>query len=339
MKAWRIKDKEQLKLENIVAEVHKEHFVKVKVTYSAISGMDALLYKGDVVPNKYPITIGRQAVGMVTEVGENVTSLERGDRVVVDPYIFCDECTPCKDDNFTSCADIKAYGTNENGLLSDFCIVRCEDLFKLPDRISDKEAIFSGHIALALNIATKLNIEKGKHIAIMGASTVGLALAQIALYYQAIPIVVDSRQDRLNIAEKVGVYYCINATTDDVRKKMFSYTGGALATSVAHLVGSSSTIEQTLDSSAFGANIVIAGWSGSKVNIKANLQDVFNKQLHISAVTNGAKMISSAINMLANRTVVVNDLISSIVPFLDVAKALKEKIEYPHKDIKVLVKM
>ena len=56
-------------------------------------------------------------------------------------------------------------------------------------------------------------------------------------------------------------------------------------------------------------------------------------------VSNGAKMISSAINMLANKAVDPSPLISKEIAFADVADALKKEIEHPHRYIKVLVKM
>lgn len=316
-----------------------ENFVKVKIAYSALSDTDALIFSGEVVPPKYPITIGRQAVGMVTEVGEGVTHVARGDRVVIDPYVYCDLCSSCKDDRFTDCIDIKTYGTDEDGFLSDFALVRSEDIYELPDRISDEDAIFAGHIAYAMHIAGKLSLERGKYVAIMGATQVGLVLAQIALYYQAIPIVVDSRADRLALAESLGIYYCVNTTTDDARKKIFSFTGGSLAGSLVYFARTSLSLEQSLSCAGCGAKIVMACANGVKTEVTGNVIDIFTKQLSVCGITNGAKLIPIAINMLANKSVSVSKFISKVISFNEVGEALKEKMEYPNKHMKVLVKM
>jgi len=340
MKAWRIKAKGELVLEKLEPTAPKENFVKVKIIYSALSDMDELLYSGEVLPPQYPVTIGRQAVGMVVEVGESVTNVTRGDRVVIDPYVFCDSCIMCSEEGkYTDCLNLKEYGTDEDGFLSDFVIVRCEDLFKLPDRVSDEDAMFASHIATAMNIASKLSLEKGKHIAIMGGTIIGLVLAQIVLYYQAVPILVDARADRLERAESLGIYYCINSTVQDVQKKIFSLTGGSLADSAVHLVASQLPLEQTLASVSFGSKIILAGWSGAQTALPANIRSIVTKQIKVEGLTNGAKLIPSAINMIINKSVNVSSFVTKTVPFNDVETAIKEQIEFPQKELKVFVKM
>ncbi|MCL2848117.1 MAG: alcohol dehydrogenase catalytic domain-containing protein [Firmicutes bacterium] len=340
MKAWRIKAEGELVLEKLEPTAPKKSFVKVKIMYSALSDMDGLLYSGEVLPPQYPITIGRQAVGMVTEVGEGVTNVTRGDRVVIDPYVFCDSCVICNEkEKYTDCLCLKEYGTDEDGFLSDFVIVRCEDLFKLPDRVSDEDAMFASHIATAMNIASKLSLEKGKRIAIMGGTIIGLVLAQIVLYYQAVPILVDSRTDRLEIAESLGIYYCINSTVQDVQKKIFSLTGGSLADSVVHFTASQLSLEQSLSVASFGTKVILAGWSGAKNALYTNMSDIVTKQLKLVGLNNGAKLIPSAINMIANKSVNVSSFITKIIPFSDVETIIKEQMEFPQKEIKVLVKM
>ena len=264
MKAWRIFEPKKLEQVEIPHAPATGKNVKIKLSYSALSTSDRLVYTGQMTPKVYPLTIGRQGVGMVTEVGEEVTSFARGDRVVVDPYVFCEECGPCKDGRFNECMNPETYGVHEDGLLSDFAIVRYEDVFKLPERVKDTDAIFTGHVAFALNILSKLNLEKGEHLVIVGASVVGILLAQAAIYYQAVPILVDSRAERLKIAERLGVYYCINSVDEDVPKKIFSLTGGNMSETVCYLSYSDAPLSKSLELAKINGRVVIAGWSGMK---------------------------------------------------------------------------
>jgi len=339
MKAWRMHKAGEIRLDKIQAQDPTGQCAKVKVSYASLSAIDSMLYTGELSPQKMPFTIGSQAVGMVTEVGEGVTNVVRGDRVVIDPYLYCEGCDPCAKGKFVDCVDLKMYGVYDDGFMSDFCIVRSEDLFKLPDRVKDEEAIFAAHIALAMNIMAKLELEKGEHVVIMGASLVGIILAQVALYYQAIPILVDTRGDRLSIAENLGVYYCVNSTVDDARKKIFSMTGGSMASAVVYFTGTNSSLPKSLEYAASGGRVVVAGWSGTKPDLAASFSQVFSKQLTVYGVSNGAKMIPAAINMLANRTVNVTPFVKRTIAFENVDEALKTQVDHPDKDIKVLVKM
>jgi threonine dehydrogenase-like Zn-dependent dehydrogenase len=313
--------------------------VKVKLSYSATSHADKLILSGKTEPKIKPVTLGREGVGMVTETGAEVTNVARGDRVVIDPYIFCDSCASCREGKSTSCLDLRAYGMHEDGFLSDFAIVNCGDVFKLPDRVRDDEAVFSSHVALALNIMSKLKPEKGEHIVIMGAGVVGIILAQVAIYYQAVPIVVDTRGDRLKIAEDLGVYYCINSVDEDVYKKIFSLTGGSMSETMCHFSYDDINLAQSLEFLAPGGRLAIAGLSDTKSEISGSFFQIFNHQLSVFGVSNGAKLIPAAINMLANKAVTPRPLISKEISFEEVGDTLADEIAHPQKYVKVLVKM
>lgn len=83
-------------------------------------------------------------------------------------------------------------------------VVPQSDLILLPPKVTPEEGVFIESVALAIAALDKLKLEKGEHIVIMGATGVGLILAQAALYYQAVPILVDLRRDRLELAERLG---------------------------------------------------------------------------------------------------------------------------------------
>ena len=336
MKAWRIFEPGKLGLAELPSRAAEGRFVKVKIAYSALSETDRLIYAGKLSPGSFPLTLGRQAVGMVSETGLDVTNVVRGDRVVIDPYIYCGVCAPCKEGRGADCADLKMYGVQEDGFLSDFALVNADHLFKLPDRVKDTDAIFAGHIAAASNIASKLSLQKGEHLVIVGASVIGIILAQAALYYQAVPILVDTRQDRLDIAESLGVYYCVNSVNEDVQKKVFALTGGNMAETLCYIDGS---LARSLEFAAPNGRVAIFGWRGTKTELSAAFSPIFSKQLSVFGICNGAKLIPSAINMLANKAVTVAPMISKEADFLSVGELIAQQAEHPSLYIKALVKM
>ncbi len=83
-------------------------------------------------------------------------------------------------------------------------------MYSIPDRLKDEEAVFTEHTAMAINVISKLKIDKGEHLVIVGATSIGIILAQVAMYHQAVPIVVDMRDELLESARRAGVYYTIN---------------------------------------------------------------------------------------------------------------------------------
>lgn len=339
MKAWRIHSSENVLLEELPSEEIDAECVKIKIKYSSISLSDRLMYEGKMDAENLPLILGRGCVAMVVEVGENVVNFSRGDRVVVDPYISCSVCNSCKENNEIECENLRTYGVDVNGFLRDFAVVHQDDICKIPDRINDTDALFLEHISMAINAINKLELEKGQHLVIAGANVIGIIMAQIALYLQAIPIVLDTRQERLTIAQDLGVYYTINAVDENVKKKIFNLTGGKMAEATAHVTSSPLNLGKTLEFAKKGGKVVIVGWSGTKEELNASYLPVFKNLLTVYGMSNGAKNLQRSINMLANKTVTVEPLLSAIIDFDKVEENLKEQVDLPDKYIKVAVKI
>lgn len=339
MKAWRLNGKGDISLDEMNSQPVGEGCVKLKMLYSSISLTDQMLYDGRLAPKCTPLIIGRQAVGLVTETGASVTGLQRGNRVAVDPYLCCRSCAACKSGRGAECEKLLTHGVDDNGFMSDFAVVNAADAYQLPERVAASDAVFLEHIALAINTVSKLNPEKGEHIVIVGANVIGIIMAQVAMYYQAVPVLVDTRQDLLDKAAQLGVYYTVNSVDADPQKKIFSITGGRMAESVAYITTGKMSLVRSLDYAAKGGRVAIVGWTDEGSELNASFSSVFSRQLTVMGINNGAKNLSGAINMLACSAVDVKSLVSREIGFDEVKTYLDETAELPNKYLKLLVKM
>lgn len=319
MKAYRIHAPHTLKLDEMDALPVGDNCIKLKNLMCGITAADIAVYEGR-MQTKYPIIPLSQCVGFVSEVGANVTGIQRGQRVVTYPQASCHTCKACKDARFYECEKPLMFGVQEDGFLSDFSVVSADDVYTIPDRITDEEAVFIEHIATALNAMSKMNVEKGDQVVIMGATVEGIILAQLAMYYQAVPIMVDMHEDMLKLAQKAGVYFTVNAVDDNVCKKILALTGGHMANACAYLVDSRMPIQSAWDYTAVGGRVAIVGKNGIG-DLNCNLNNMLEKNIDLYTVVDCGKNYSSAINLLANRTVTVNSLYENIVPFADVQSA------------------
>lgn len=338
MKAWRIHESGALTLDELPSQSVGGGCVKFKSIVGGISLTDVLMYEGKLPPRCSPVIIGRQCVGMVTEVGAEVTSLSRGDRVVVDPFVTCKSCAACAAGRHDECEKLLCCGVDDNGFMSDFVVAPASGLYVLPERIKDTDAIFTEHIALCINAVNKLNLGKGEHIVIVGASALGIILAQVAIYNQAVPILIDTDAASLAIAEELGIYYTVNSVETDPMKKIFNITGGKMSETVAFVNLSQMAFGRSLDYAARGGRVAIVGGADVAVDINGGFEGILNKQLRVIGVNNGARMFPSAINLLATRTVDVSRLISGEVPFADVEKSVREHAENKGRFMKMAVR-
>lgn len=335
MKAYRITSPHAIGLEEMDALPVGENCVKLKNLVCGIANTDLAVYTGaTVVP--YPIIPGRQCVGFVSEVGAGVTSLSRGNRVVVYPQASCHSCKSCKDARYYECERPSLFGVGEDGFISDFSVVSADDVYAIPDRLKDEEAIFIEHTALAINAMSRLGIEKGEHIIIVGATIVGMILAQVAMYYQAVPILVDMRDDALAVAREMGVYYTVNTVNDDVNKKVMSLTGGHMADACAFIPVSTVPLQNVFDFCSKRGRVAIVGRGG---DLKCNLAAAVERNLDLFTVTDCGKNYPTAINMLANHTVSVDKIHTKIVEFSDVPAQFERLSSDPETAEKVLIKV
>ncbi|MDE7107909.1 MAG: alcohol dehydrogenase catalytic domain-containing protein [Clostridiales bacterium] len=319
MKAYRIHAPHTIKLDEMEALPVGDNCIKLKNLMCGITTADVAVYDGR-MQTKCPIIPLRQCVGFVSEVGANVTGISRGKRVVTYPQASCHSCKACKEGHYSECEKPLTFGVEEDGFLSDFSVVSADDVYTIPDRITDAEAVFIEHIATALNAMSKLNVEKGDQVVIMGATVDGIILAQLAMYYQAVPIVVDMHEDMLKLAQKAGVYFTVNAVDDNVVKKILALTGGHMASACAYLTNSQMPLQSAWDYTATHGRVAVIGRNGM-TDLNCNVNGLLEKNIDLFTVVDCGKNYSSAINLLANHTVSVESLYDNIVSFNDVPAA------------------
>ncbi|MDV2685056.1 alcohol dehydrogenase catalytic domain-containing protein [Alkalihalophilus lindianensis] len=173
-----------------------EDWVKVKVKYGGICGSDMnLLYLHDSPSTSpyvsFPFTIGHEAVGQISELGLNVTSLEKGQRVVVNPVLSCESrnvelCSACKRGDQSLCLH-KTKGSIEPGLLigacrntggswSPYLVAHKSQIKILPDEVDDLNGVLVEPFSCALHAVLRNPPKDNDKVLIIGAGVIGLSV-------------------------------------------------------------------------------------------------------------------------------------------------------------------
>ena len=156
------------------------HDAIVRVTLSSICTSDLHIKHGS-VPRAVPgITVGHEMVGIVEEVGEEVTHVKPGDRVTVNVETFCGECFYCQHGYVNNCTSEHggwALGCRIDGGQTEFVRVpyATTGLNKIPDSVTDEQALFVGDILATGFWATRISeITEGDTVLIIGAGPTGI---------------------------------------------------------------------------------------------------------------------------------------------------------------------
>lgn len=181
----------------------------VRVTLGSICTSDLHIMHGFVSRAVPGITVGHEMVGVVEETGPGVRSVKPGDRVAVNVETFCGECFFCRHGYVNNCTDPEggwALGCRIDGGQAEFVRVPHAEtcLYRIPDRVSDEQALFVGDILATGFWAARISeISSGDTVLVIGAGPTGLcALQCVKLYSPGRVIVCEKSAERADFVRR-----------------------------------------------------------------------------------------------------------------------------------------
>lgn len=238
--------------------------VVVAPSVVGICGSDLHLYRegkiGDSVLGG-PLVLGHEAAGRIVAVGEGVTGLRPGDRVVVEPGIACGQCRHCWSGRYNLCTNVRFLGIPPtDGLMAGQARVPARWVFPLPETLGDAEGAMIEPFAVGLQAVEEAGVRPGQSVVILGAGPIGLMILQAARARGAGPIIsIDLAPKSLEIAQQLGADVTLNPRETDVVAEVKARTGGEGADVVLEAVGAAATIRQTLDLVRRGGVVTLVG--------------------------------------------------------------------------------
>lgn len=336
MQGWHIVGAKQVEDKTIEESFDSTTETKVMVSKALVSLTDALHFvKGEplnIVPGAY-------GIGIVSEPGQNLFDLKQGTRVYISPTLPCKKCFSCSNNEPNKCSDLQFAGENFNGFLRNFVTTDSTNLYYLPESVSDNDALFIEHISLSLSIIDKLDIQKGDHIAILGANNFGNILSQLLIYYQAVPILIDVDEENIQTAKNCGIYYTLGES-DNWVKEVAAITGGRMAKSVVYISDSDIAPKSAFMLAGYNAHVAFTGLSGK--NASVSFTNAIKKQLVVHSINTGYGYISSSINLIANKACNLKKLKFEETVYAEVPNALKimaDRLENNEKIYDTIVKI
>ena len=202
----------------------------IRIVTAGICGSDIGAFRGTNTLVSYPRIIGHELAGIVEEIpADNPKGLKPGDKVIVDPYIYCGECYPCSIGRTNCCTSLKVLGVHIDGGMAEYFCHPADMLVKMPEDMDWTDAAMAEPLTISLH---------GIHCAIIGAGPIGLLAGMIAQAYGAHAILLDLVQERLDFAKELGIEYVINSGEEDAAARVSEITGGMMAQQVMECSGS-----------------------------------------------------------------------------------------------------
>lgn len=251
MKALVWHGKQDIRCDNVPdPEIENPKDAIIRVTSCAICGSDLHLFH-NMIPAMMPgDVVGHEMMGVVEEVGSEVTKLKKGDRIVVPFTINCDQCDQCRRGNYSLCENSnrkgeladKVFGHRTAGLFgythltggyqggqAEYLRVPFADgtHIRAPESLTDEQLLFLGDIfPTGWQAAVQCDIQRTDVVAIWGAGPVGQMAIRSAILLGAKTVVaIDRLPERLSMAAAAGVE-TINFEDESVLERLNDLTQG-----------------------------------------------------------------------------------------------------------------
>lgn len=179
--------------------------VLVAVRACGVCGTDLHIADGEFAPTPYPIIPGHEFAGEVVALGPDAAGVRVGDRVAVDPSLFCGHCAPCRAGRGNLCENWGAIGDTVDGAFAELVAVPAQNAYLLPEHVDFPAAALIEPTSCAVHGMRRLGPVAGQRVLLVGAGTMGLLLLQLLTNAGATSVtVVDRAPARLGVARTLG---------------------------------------------------------------------------------------------------------------------------------------
>lgn len=310
----------------------------IKVVTAGICGSDIGAFRGTNGLVSYPRVIGHELAGIVESIPDgNPKGIRVGDRVVVDPYLYCGHCYPCSIGRTNCCTDLHVLGVHVDGGMAEYFCHPADMLVKIPDGMDWVLAAMAEPLTISLHGVHRGGLKAGEFCAIYGAGPIGLLAGMAAQAYGAHAIIIDVVQERLDFARSVGIEYAINSGEQDPAALVAEITGGTMAQLVMECTGANACIRGSLDLVSNAGRITFTGWPKKETSLPTDL--FTKKEIDIRGARTSAGEFEEAIDLICSGKVDVRRLLTKTVSLEEAPETIIDIEKNPGRYMKVVVQV
>ena len=246
-----------LALDEVALPATRDKQVLVRITHSGLCGTDLKIYNG-AIPVRYPRIMGHELAGEVTG-GDLPARLSRGDRVIIDPVLFCGTCFHCRKAQFSLCPNGGLIGRDTDGGFAEYAVVPSSHAFGLPASMDIRTAPLLQVATTCLHGQRRTPLFAGESVVVMGLGVSGQLHVQIAKARGAGTVIGISRSEFKNeMARSLGADLTIRAGEGAVAK-VLEATEGRGADVVIESTGVIPAVADAIRMARFGGQILMFG--------------------------------------------------------------------------------
>ncbi len=321
MKAVCFTNRGKFQIKNIKeSQISHPDDVKIKVAYAGLCGDDIRVLRGDLGSFSEDDVMGDEMSGVITELSVNAhaAGFRVGDKVSGLARSTCGQCLYCVTGRPNACMNMRP-----NGMMREYIILRYQQLCRIPESISLKEACLTPLLATCISCIEKAEIAVGNSVIIFGAGGTGLLLLQLAERKGATDItVVEPVESKRIMAQQLGAQHVINPLTENVYAISSKLTGSIGFDTVIDASGSMTGFNDAVSVVANLGTLVTLSIYHLDFKYSLDMLDFLWRQITIRAVRSPSSLqLPQTVKLLAQLKLDV--LTSRVFTINEIDKAYK----------------
>lgn len=338
MKAIKLAEPRQVACAQIEKPVPGPGQALIRIKAAGICGSDIGAFRGSNKLVSYPRIIGHELAGIIEEIpADNKKGLKVGDKVIVDPYLYCGKCYPCTIGRTNCCTSLKVLGVHIDGGMAEYFCHPADMLVKMPQDMDWTLGAMAEPLTISLHGIHRGGLKAGEYCAIIGAGPIGLLAGMIAQAYGAHAILLDLVGERLDFAKELGIEHVINSREEDPVERVSKITGGTMAQQVMECSGANAAVLQSLDLVSHAGRVTLTGWPPKETPIPTDI--ITRKEIDIRGARTSAGEFEEAIELIHTKKVDVARILTKTITLDDAPDTIRDIEKNPGDYMKVVVKM
>lgn len=254
-----------------------------------------------------PLVLGHEVVASVAALGEDVSGVEVGDRVVPDGLFTCGECVDCRRGARLYCARSAFIGLHTDGGLAEYLTVPAAMCVPVPPAVPDRLAVLTEPLAVAVRAVRRAAPAAGERVVVIGAGPIGQCVFQLASMTRAAVSVLDANTDRLAATPDLTSGYSTAPST----------VGFEPADCVLDCAGSAESLALALRLARPGGRVTLVGAAARAPDFSPH--DLLVRELTLLTTFSHDldRDTRAALRLLADGRVRLDHVVTDVVPLAD----------------------
>lgn len=289
--------------------------VLVRIRMIGVCGSDIHVYHGEHPFTTYPVTQGHEVSGEIVALGEGTEGFSLGQKVTIEPQVFCGHCYPCTHGKYNLCEELKVMGFQTTGVASTYFAVDASKVTPIPQTMGFEEGAMIEPLAVAVHAARRAGDIRGKKIVVIGAGPIGNLVSQAVKGLGAGQVMVTDVSDyRLQLAKECGADFCVNTRNQEFGEAMVEAFGPDKADVIYDCAGNNVTINQAIRCARKGSTIILVAVFAGMASADLAVLNDHELDLNTTMMYRHEDYVT-AIEMVEAGKIRLQPLMSKVFPF------------------------